>query len=338
MKFQDYYELLGVPRTATEEEIKKAYTKLALKWHPDRHQGADRADAEARFKQINEAKEVLLDAEKRKKYDRFGQNWEHGQEFTPPGGNGRRVSPEQFSEMFGEGGFSDFFASMFGEDMREQFGKRGRHPRYSVRGADVNAELELALSDAIAGGKRTFALGTVMSCPSCGGVGEIDDGHVCPACAGLGRVRGQKTVELSLPKELRDGMKLRLRGLGEAGERGGETGDLYLTLHLTSDEVYRVKDSDIEADLPVAPWEALEGAKVEVRTLDGTATLAVPPQTQSGAKLRMRGLGLSKEEGGRGDFYAIVRYALPENLTERQRELIRQMKGGEVKGGARGRK
>jgi curved DNA-binding protein len=129
-------------------------------------------------------------------------------------------------------------------------------------------------------------------------------------------------------------MKLRLRGLGEAGERGGETGDLYLTLTLTSDDVYRVSGADIEADLPIAPWEAIDGAKVEVRTLDGTATLSVPAGTQSGAKLRMRGLGLGKN-GGRGDFYALIRYALPESLSQKQRELLQQLKGGEIKGGAR---
>lgn len=330
MKFQDYYEVLGVARNASEDEIKKAYTKLALKWHPDRHQGADRAEAEAKFKQINEAKEVLLDPEKRKKYDRFGQNWEHGQEFQPQGA--RRVSPEEFEQIFGEGGFSDFFASMFGDDMAERFSRR--RPR-RLRGADVNAELQLPLSDVIAGGKRTFSLSTVTACPACDGQGEFEDGHVCPTCAGLGRVRGQKTVELSIPRNVGNGTKLRLRGLGEAGEHGGETGDLYLTLHLTSDSTYRVNGNDIEADLPIAPWEALDGAKVQVRTLDGTATLTVPPGTSSGSKLRMRGLGLIDNDGRRGDFYAVVRYALPENLNERQRELLRQLKGGEVRGGAR---
>jgi curved DNA-binding protein len=191
MKFQDYYEVLGVARNASEDEIKKAYTKLALKWHPDRHQGADRAEAEAKFKQVNEAKEVLLDPEKRKKYDRFGEQWEHGQEFQP---QGRRVSPGEFGQVFGDGGFSDFFASMFGDDMAERFARRPRR----TRGADVNAELTLSISEAIAGGKRTFSLGTVSTCPACEGLGEFDDGHVCPTCAGLGRVRGQKTVELAI--------------------------------------------------------------------------------------------------------------------------------------------
>lgn len=329
MKFQDYYEVLGVSRNASEEEIKKAYTKLALKWHPDRHQGADHAEAEQKFKQVNEAKEVLLDPEKRKKYDRFGQDWEHGQEFTPRGG--RQVSPEEFGQIFGDGGFSDFFASMFGDDMAERFSRR--KPR-RTRGADVNADLQLTVSDAISGGKRTFSLSTVSTCPACEGQGEFDDGHVCPTCAGLGRVRGQKTVELAIPKNISNGMKLRLRGLGEGGERGGESGDLYLTLHLVSDDVYRVNGNDIEADLPIAPWEAIEGAKVEVRTLDGIATLSVPAGTKSGARLRMRGLGLGSDSG-RGDFYAIVRYALPENLSEKQRDLIRQMKGGAISGGAR---
>ncbi|MCC6575001.1 MAG: J domain-containing protein [Planctomycetes bacterium] len=341
MKFQDYYEVLGVTRDASPEDIKKAYQKLALKWHPDRHKEDTRAAAEEKFKQVNEAKEVLLDAEKRKKYDQFGQNWEHGQEFNPPppGSGTRRVSPEEFEQMFGGGGFSDFFTNMFGDETAARFGRRGRHARYSHRGADVRADLHLTIGEAIAGGKRNLALDTEMSCPTCGGVGFLEEEHVCPSCAGLGRVRSRKQVELTIPKDVREGMKLRLRGLGEAGERGGEQGDLYLTLHLDSDDIYRRAGDDIEADLPLAPWEALEGAKVDLRALDGAVTLTVPPNTQSGAKLRLRGLGLAHEQGGRGDLYAVVRYALPEKLTEQQKELIRQLKAageGKIGGGARG--
>ncbi|KAA0209604.1 J domain-containing protein [bacterium] len=336
MKFQDYYEVLGVSRDAGEDEIKKAYTRLALKWHPDRHQGASRADAEAKFKQINEAKEVLLDPVKRRKYDQFGRHWEHGQDFTPPpGARARPVAPEEFAAVFGEGGFSDFFASMFGEDVLGRFGSsRAARAARARRGHDAHAELRLGIGQAIAGGKRSFELSTTASCPSCGGAGTLDDDHVCPACAGLGSVRKRQTVEVTLPHAIRDGMKLRLRGLGDPDDDGGEAGDLYLTLVLESDDTYRRRGPDIEADLPLAPWEALEGGPVEIRTLDGTATLNVPPDTASGARLRMRGLGLERD-GRRGDFYAVVRLALPETLSERQKQLIREMKGGMVRGGAR---
>lgn len=345
MKFQDYYEILGVPRDASESDIKKAYRRLARKWHPDRVEESERAEAEAKFKRINEAKEVLTDPEKRAKYDRFGSSWEHGQDFTPPEGGGwRTMNPEEFEQMFGGrggfggGGFSDFFASMFGEDLRTQFGGgRATHRRYRARGADVNAELKLTISDAIEGGKREFSLGTVQGCPTCGGTGEVG-GHVCPTCAGMGRVRGHKTVELSIPKEIRDGMKLRLKGLGEPGEGGGETGDLYLTLRLESDDAYRREGSNIVADAPVAPWEALEGATIDLRTLAGTVELKIPPGTQSGQRLRLRGLGLADGRGGRGDLYAVIRYAMPEGLSERQKELIKELKDagpGDVRGGAR---
>ena len=339
MKFQDYYEILGVKRDASADDIKKAYRKLAMKWHPDRHQGDDRAAAEEKFKRINEAKEVLTDPEKRAKYDKFGEHWEHGQDFRPPEGGGwQTMNPEEFESMFGGGGgFSDFFASMFGADMGSQFRGARTHRRYQARGADSNAELLLTISDAIEGGKREFGLGTVQACPTCGGTGELEQ-HVCPTCAGMGRVRGRKTVELKIPKDVRDGLVLRLKGLGEPGVGGGETGDLYLTIRLKGDANYRREGADIYADVPVAPWEALDGAKVDIRTLDGTVTLNVPAGTKSGQHLRLKGLGLSHEQGGRGDLYAVIRMALPDEPSDKQKELIKQLKQAgptEVKGGAR---
>jgi curved DNA-binding protein len=335
MKFQDYYEILGVPRGASADEIKKAYRKLAMKWHPDRHAEGDRAAAEEKFKSINEAKEVLTDTEKRAKYDRFGANWQHGQEFTPPGGSGwRTVNPEEFGDLFGGGGFSDFFGSLFGDDLRAQVGRR----RGPSRGADAQAEIHLTISDIIRGGAREFSLGTVQDCEMCGGSGVLDEDHACPACGGLGRVRGRKTVELKIPRDVRDGMALRLRGLGEAGERGGESGDLYLTVRVQGDDVYRRQEADIYADVPVAPWEALEGAKVDLRTMDGTVILTLPPNSRSGDRLRMRGLGLRREGGSRGDLFAVIRIALPEGLSEQQKELLKQLRTSgptEIKGGAR---
>jgi curved DNA-binding protein len=336
MKFQDYYEILGVPRGASQDEIKKAYRKLAIKWHPDRHPGDDRASAEEKFKRINEAKEVLTDPEKRAKYDRFGQSWQHGQDFTPPqGGQGwRTMSPDEFGDMFGGSGFSDFFASMFGDDMRTRFGGRRR----ASRGADANAELHLAVSDAVRGGSREFTLGTMKDCDMCGGSGVLDEDHMCPTCGGLGRVNGRKTVELKIPKDVRDGMTLRLRGLGEHGQGGGPTGDLYLTVRLQSDDVYRREGANLYADVPVAPWEALDGAKVDLKSLDGTVTLTIPPGTKSGDRLRLRNLGLRREDGTRGDLYASIRYALPETLTEEQKQALKALKEStatQVTGGAR---
>ena len=337
MKFQDYYETLGVPRDADPDAIKKAYRTLALKWHPDRHKDDGKADAEKRFKQISEAHEVLSDPEKRKKYDQFGEHWEHGQEFQPPPG-GRTMTPEEFASAFGDGGgFSDFFTSMFGDQFRGATGRRAHHERFRHRGADVRAELRLKVSEAIRGGTSRFEVPATMACSRCGGVGFIEQ-HVCPGCGGVGSTNSRRTVDLNIPQKLRDGMSLRLKGLGEPGLEGGETGDLYLKLRLESDDVYRVRGSNIDADCPLAPWELLDGCKANVRTPGGVLVVTVPPNSKSGAKLRLKGKGLTTAKGRQGDFFVILRCALPEPLTDRQKSLIRELReagSGAVVGGAR---
>lgn len=327
MKFQDYYEVLGVPRDASAEALKKAYRKLALEWHPDRHPGAERGKAEARFKQVNEAYEVLSDPQKRAKYDRFGQHWEHGQEFEPPPGAraGRRAAGD-FEANFGGGeGFSDFFRSMFGEQYAHDFAGAPRsHARYRYRGADVRAELHLPLSVALAGGRHTFELPAEASCPTCGGTGFVEP-HVCPTCTGLGRVRRHKSVELAIPTAVRDGLKLRLKGLGEPGESGGETGDLHLVLRLEDDAHYRLVDGELEARLVVTPWGAHNGTRLDVRTARGTVTVSVPPGSRSGTRMRLRGQGFADGKGGHGDAYVRIELDLPAELSERQAQLLREL-------------
>jgi curved DNA-binding protein len=344
MEYQDYYATLGVARDASAEDIKKAYRKLALKWHPDRHQGKPSLkEAEANFKRLSEAHEVLSDPEKRKRYDAMGQNWRQGQDFTPPTGGGRRMSREEFEQMFGgEGGFSDFFSGMFGDLLRQRGGRqRDRHARFDLRGADVRAELRIPLSQALRGGRSRLEVPGEVACSRCGGLGHDEDGHVCPSCGGLGRLHRAKAVDLTIPKDLRDGMTLRLKGLGEpssAHDDGAEAGDLYLTLRLDSDDVFRVAGENVEADVPVTPWEALEGAKVDVWTPDGVVVLSIPTGAQAGTRLRLRGKGLAGADGARGDFYAVVRIALPEQMTDAQRDLLKRA-GAEgpraVHGGAR---
>ncbi|MSR62887.1 MAG: J domain-containing protein [Planctomycetes bacterium] len=337
MKFQDYYEALGVARGASAEDIKKAYRKLALKWHPDRHKEEKRAEAEERFKHISEAYEVLSDPEKRKRFDRFGEHWKQGEEFAPPPGE-RTMSREDFERSFGAGsggGFSDFFSSLFGEDLRRDFGSGGgaRHARFRQRGVDVRGELHLSATQAVERGKHEFTIPAAAACPRCGGVGFVGASggreHVCPTCAGVGQVHSDKRVELAIPEGVRDGLELRLKGLGEAGE-GGPAGDLYLMLRIDSDDALRVKGSDLEAELAVAPWDALLGTKAELRTPLGTATLTVPPETPAGTRLRLRGQGLATAEGGRGDLFAVVRLVLPKTLSPRQRELLRELAGREA--------
>lgn len=337
MKFQDYYEVLGVPRDATDEAIKKAYRKLALKWHPDQHQGDSQESAEAKFKQISEAYEVLSDVEKRKKYDRFGESWEHGQEFEPGPGQ-RTMSREEFEAAFGGGGgFSDFFQEMFGGQFQRDFqGGPRRHARYAHRGADVRAELRLAIGDVIQGGKRSFEIPTRRSCPTCGGTGFLGE-HVCPTCAGVGQVQEPRTVELSIPEGVRDGMKLRLKGLGEPGG-GGEPGDLHLTLKLEDDQAYRLTGDDVEARVPLTPWEAQSGAKVDVRTPRGVVTVTIPPDTRSGKRLRLRGQGFSNGRGGHGDCHVVIEIDLPRDLDEKQKALLLELAASgapTVRGGAR---
>jgi DnaJ-class molecular chaperone len=350
VKFQDYYTTLGVARTASADEIKRAYRKLAKEWHPDRHPPHKRKDVEDKFKAISEANEVLSDPEKRKRYDALGEHWRHGQDFQPPPGGGsggfRTVDPEEFARMFGgagmgggRGGFSDFFAQMFGD----MFGGRpggGPQPGRSAgprpgmgRGQDAEAEIEVPVGLALLGGKRAFSLQVGTPCGTCDGEGHLDTG-TCPMCGGLGSTRSERSVELSIPKLSRDGQVLRLRGLGEAGPAG--PGDLLLRLRLVPDDTYRVHDDDVEADVVVAPWDLLDGTKVDVQVPDGTAAARLPAGTKPGQKLRLRGQGLPKEGGGRGDLFLVVRLGLPEPLTDRQRELLRELgkDAPPVRGGA----
>lgn len=346
MKFQDYYTTLGVPRTASADDIKRAYRKLAKEWHPDRHPPHKRKEVEDRFKAIAEANEVLSDPAKRQRYDALGEQWRHGQDFqgSHPGG-ARNIDPETFARMFGGrgggmgggGGFSDFFAQMFG-DMFAGAGSGGPRPgarqsRRAPAADDAEAEAELGIGDALRGGKRTFVLTSRVPCASCGGEGALG-AQACPACGGLGSTPRDTTVELSIPKDARDGQVLRLRGLGAPTPAG--PGDLLLTLRLVADDVYRLRGEDVEADVVVAPWDLLDGTKVEVAVPTGTATARLPAGTKPGQRLRLRGQGLARPDGSRGDLLLVVRLGLPEPLTEAQQELLRQLGRGAppVRGGA----
>ncbi|MGK0202602.1 MAG: DnaJ-class molecular chaperone [Planctomycetota bacterium] len=322
MQFQDYYEILGIPRDADAKAIKKAYRKQALKWHPDRHKDGAKAAAEVEFKRLTEAHEVLNDPEKRSRYDRFGEHWEHGQDFTPPPGN-QAMNREEFEGEFGNS-FSDFFAQMFGKQYREHAGAgQQRHPRYRYRGADVRADLELPLTSAIDGGTSSFKFPATAACARCGGVGFLDQ-HACSTCGGVGVTHERKSIDLKIPKDVRDGMVVRLRGMGHPGNEGGDTGDLHLKIHLRADRNYRLVEDGLEADVKIAPWEALSGTKLDVRAPNGVVTVNLAPNTAAGTRQRLRGQGISDGRGGRGDFFIVVRLALPEDLTDRQRQLLEE--------------
>jgi curved DNA-binding protein len=287
VKYRDYYEVLGVPRGAGADEIKRAYRQLARKHHPDLQPAADRARAAERFKEINEAYEVLSDSDKRAKYDALGAGWKSGSDFTPP--------PEAATEWQDAGDDSDFFASLFG---RPRGGRGGGRDgvRISVPGTVVEAELPVQLEELLRGGRRRVTL----------------DGH--------------GSVDVEIPRAAREGAVLRVAGRGAPGFNGGPPGDLYLRVGLVPHPRYRVRGDDLEAALPLWPWQAVLGGPVKVETLDGPVTLRVPPGIQSGRRLRLRGRGLPRADGGRGDLHAVVRIVVPERPSAAEREAYEALK------------
>src|SRR5882672_7624787 len=280
---KDYYEVLGIKRGASDDEIKKAYRKLARKFHPDLNPG-DKT-AEEQFKQLQEAYDVLSEAENRKLYDQYGENWravKAGAGVPPPGWEGGQrtaggAPPGGFD-------FSDFDFSGVGGggfDFGDLFGRAGRSARRSSRGHDVEAELELSLEEGHRGGRRTLQLQAAEICPTCNGSG-VRDSQPCPTCGGAGQVLRPKTIEVNIPAGVREGSTIRLAGQGGAGLNGTQPGDLYLHIRLRPHPVFTMRGDDLEVELPIAPWEAALGAKVEAPTIDGKVELTVPPGAQAG--------------------------------------------------------
>ncbi|HEX9821614.1 MAG TPA: DnaJ C-terminal domain-containing protein [Methylomirabilota bacterium] len=300
VKFRDYYETLGVPRGATADEIKKAYRQLARKHHPDLKTAAERPQAAERFKDINEAYEVLSDPDKRAKYDALGARWKSGSDFTPPAGGAGAwrsatgpsgAGPTEWEDI---GDVSDFFASLFG---RPRGGRGGRDGvRFTIPGADVEGELPVLLEELRRGGRRRVTLGE------------------------------GRTVEVEIPRGAREGTVLRVAGRGEPGVNGGPPGDLYLRVGLVPHPRYRVRGDDLEMDLPLWPWQAVLGGPVRIETPDGSVTLRVAPGTQSGRRLRLRGRGLPRADGSRGDLHAVARIVVPERPTAAEREAFEALK------------
>jgi curved DNA-binding protein len=323
VQFRDYYDVLGVARTATEDQIKSAYRKLARKYHPDVNPG-DKS-AEEKFKEINEAYEVLSDADKRKKYDELGPNWKAGQDFRPPPNwEGANVEFGDFGDFFGGGrgasGFSDFFESLFG-------GRRGprRGAGFAMRGQDVEAEIPLTLEEAHRGVKRTITLQVTETCPDCKGSG-VKDAKTCPTCRGAGAIRRPKSLEVIIPAGVRDGSVIRLPGQGEPGSSGAPAGDLFLRVRLQPHRLFDiVGENDVQIELPVAPWEAALGAKIPVPTLDGPVEMKIPAGAQGSQRLRLRGQGLNRRGGGRGDEYVKLKIVIPPKLAPKEKELFEKL-------------
>jgi curved DNA-binding protein len=308
MDFKDYYATLGVERTATQDEIKRAYRKLARKYHPD---VSKEADAEARFKEIAEAHEALIDAERRAAYDDIAQRHASGQAFEPPPGwdSGFEYSGRGAGGMPGrhardamrEEDFSDFFGSLFGrggfdgDDVPQRHARRGAAP-----GRDHHAKVAIELQDAYRGARRTISLRM-------------------PVTDATGRTAlHERQLEVSIPQGVRAGQHLRLVGQGAAGHGGAPAGDLYLEIQVLPHPVFRLDGNDIYFDLPVAPWEAALGAQVTAPTPDGSVQLGVPPGSTQGRKLRLKGKGLPGKVPG--DLYAVLLIALPPPASDAGKE------------------
>jgi molecular chaperone DnaJ len=362
MAKRDYYEVLGVARDAGEDDLKKAYRKLAMQWHPDRNQG--NAEAEAKFKELNEAYDVLKDAEKRAAYDRFGHAaFEQG----GPGGGGGFGG----GGPFGGGGFEDIFEEMFG-----RFGGGGRGQRAAAgRGSDLRTQVEVSLEEAFAGAKKTIRFATSVSCEACKGVGaeggaasgvqtcgtcqgsgkvRAQQGfflveRTCPTCGGAGRtiknpckicrgsgrVQRERSLNVSVPAGVDDGTRIRLSGEGEAGQRGAPAGDLYVDIAVRPHPIFQRDGANILVRVPLRMTQAALGGHVEVPSIDGgRSKVTIPAGTQTGDQFRLRGKGFSVlRSAARGDMYVQVMVETPQNLSPKQRELLEQFEAEAEKGG-----
>jgi len=319
VKFQDYYEILGVGRDAKEKEIKIAYRKLARQWHPDLRTEKEKAGAEEKFKKINEAYEVLSDSEKRAKYDRLGANWRNGENFRPP----PDMEGFHFHANAGgdAGGFSDFFETLFGGGPFGRSGRTGR--RGQMRGQDVESQMVLTLEEVYRGGEKTLQLSSREACTGCGGEGYVNNAF-CSRCGGTGLSSSTKTITVKIPSGIRNNSQIRLKGQGGEGIGGGPRGDLYLKVQLVPHPVFRVLGSDLEEDIQIMPDQAVMGDQVTVATLDGPVNMKVPPGTGAGRRFRLRGKGLPAKDG-RGDLYVQVRIDIPRDLTDKEQDLYRQL-------------
>jgi molecular chaperone DnaJ len=353
MAKRDYYEILGVSRNCTERELKAAFRRLAKKYHPDAN--PDDPEAAERFKEINEAYEVLKDPQKRAAYDRYGHAaFENGA--TAGGGPGGFGG---FGPDFGAA-MSDIFEEMFGEFMGARRGGRSR----AARGADLRVDLEITLADACFGKTATLTVQTAVvcdacegsgatpgsrpracptchgrgsvratsgfftverTCPSCHGVGQVI-ADPCEKCSGSGRVPRERTLQVKIPPGVEDGTRIRLAGEGEAGLRGGPPGDLYIFLSVKPHEFFQRDGADLYCRVPISMVTAALGGEIEVPTIDGKkARIAIPEGTQHGRQFRLRGLGMPVlQSSRRGDLYIQVDVETPVNLTERQKELLRE--------------
>ena len=316
---RDYYHTLGLARSASADEIKKAYRRLARQYHPDLHSGAKKAEMEKKFKEVNEAHEVLSDPDKRKKYDQYGAQWEQAESFerARQQAGARGDGGPEFS--FGGEGFSDIFENLFGGR-----GRAGAGQGFAMPGEDLEAEVELTLREVLTGVTKRITLQEPVPCSSCQGSGRLR-GRPCPTCFGHGVRLEPKTIEVKIPAGVQEGTRVRVAGKGQAGQNGGKRGDLYLHVLIKSDRIFHRQGSDLHVSLPVWPWEAALGADVMAPTLSEPVRVKVPPGSRAESKLRLKGKGLPTASGGHGDLFLILQIVMPPTITDDERKLYEQL-------------
>lgn len=364
VQFKDYYETLGVPRNADDKAIRTAYRKLARTYHPDLN--PNNTEAEERFKEINEAHEVLTDADKRKLYDKFGEDWQRyrdagftGDEQFTPGGQRQSSArgssafdPNDFSRWYsaqdggqgytfystdeGDASHSDFFETLFGSrgSPFDRFGggftstrSRARTPR-PQRGEDAEVPVEISFEEAFRGAKRQIQLQVSEPCPTCDGTGEVR-GQECPTCDGAGFVRRTKTLEVTIPAGIASGKRVRMAGQGGPGLSGGQPGDVNLLVSVRPNPRFSRDGDNLTTEVDVPVTTAVLGGEVEVPTPTGRAALTIPAGTQSGRSFRLRGQGMPKlrgPKGERGDLMAKARIVVPSSLSDRERALYEELR------------
>jgi curved DNA-binding protein len=315
---QDYYKILGVERSASEQEIKTAYRKAARKYHPDLHTKSERPDAEEKFKEINEANAVLSDVKKRAEYDDMGKSRQNAEQRQQTQGYGSRSTKDtDFSD------YGDFFDSIFGKG-RAGSAQTGFGRERDTRGQNFESELELSLEEAYSGGQKSLQFSFRERCAACGGTGSVNM-KICPICNGDGTKTEDKTISVNIPPFVREGSKIRLKSLGKKGSGNAEAGDLLLTVSFLPNARFTLKGNNLEISVVIRPEQAVLGCRISVPTLDGEVKVTVPPMLHYGKKLRLKSKGWLDKSGKRGDQYISVAIDIPDSLNFAELELYKRL-------------
>jgi len=314
-----YYDILGIPRNASADDIKKAFRRRAREIHPDLHTGAKKTEMEKKFKELNEAHEVLSDPDKRKKYDQYGQNWEQAEAYEK--------ARQQAGPQTGQGGPGGGFSGDFGDIFDTFFGGRGRGggaPNFAVDGEDLETDVELTIRDVLNGVSRRIDLTERIPCKACGG-SAIVRGRPCVVCGGSGTQTEKRTIEVRIPAGVQHDTRVRIAGKGQPGINGGKPGDLYLRVHIQPNGIFRQKGFDVQVTLPVWPWEAALGAEVMAPTLTEPVKVKIPPGSKADSKLRLKGKGLPTTTGDQGDLFLKLKIVMPTTISDEERALYEQL-------------